>query len=100
MTSIAARSGHCIRRPEGRAATDPGGRHPDAPILVERHADVPDDVKKAYLTSVPAGRMELPATSQSVSFLACEGAGFITGQRIVVHCGRGLGNRTPVRIPW
>jgi len=24
MTSIAARSGHCIRRPEGRAATDPG----------------------------------------------------------------------------
>jgi hypothetical protein len=44
--------------------------------------------------------MELPATSQSVSFLACEGAGFITGQRIVVHCGRGLGNRTPVRIPW
>jgi len=29
MTSIAARSGHCIRRPEGRAATDPGDRHPD-----------------------------------------------------------------------
>jgi 3-oxoacyl-[acyl-carrier protein] reductase len=60
----------------------------------------PDDVKKAYLASVPAGRMELPATSQTVSFLASEGAGFITGQRIVVHCGRGLGNRTPVHIPW
>jgi 3-oxoacyl-[acyl-carrier protein] reductase len=69
-------------------------------IFVERHADVPDDVKKAYLASVPAGRMELPATSQTVSFLASEGAGFITGQRIVVHCGRSLGNRTPVHIPW
>jgi hypothetical protein len=44
--------------------------------------------------------MELPATSQTVSFLASEGAGFITGQRIVVHCGRSLGNRTPVHIPW
>jgi 3-oxoacyl-[acyl-carrier protein] reductase len=32
-------------------------------IPVERHADVPDDVKQAYLASVPAGRMELLATS-------------------------------------
>jgi hypothetical protein len=32
MTSIAARSGHCIPRDEGRAATDPGRRHTDAPI--------------------------------------------------------------------
>jgi len=44
--------------------------------------------------------MELPATSQTVSFLAFEGAGFITGQRIVVHCCCSLGNRTPVHIPW
>jgi 3-oxoacyl-[acyl-carrier protein] reductase len=62
-------------------------------IPVERHADVPDDVKKAYLSSVPAGRMGTPADiAHAVSFFASEGAGFITGQRIVVDGGRGLGN--------
>ena len=61
-------------------------------IPVERHADVPDDVKDAYLASVPAGRMGTPADiAHAVSFLAAEGAGFITGQRIVVDGGRTLG---------
>ena len=32
-------------------------------VPVERHADVPEDIKDAYLASVPAGRMGLPATS-------------------------------------
>ena len=60
-------------------------------IPVERHADVPDEVKAAYLATVPAGRMGVPEDiAHAVSFLASEGAGFITGQRIVVDGGRRL----------
>lgn len=59
-------------------------------IPVERHADAPDEVKDAYLASVPAGRMGTPADiAGAVSFLAS--AGFVTGQRIVVDGGRSLG---------
>jgi 3-oxoacyl-[acyl-carrier protein] reductase len=61
-------------------------------IPVERHADVAADVKEAYLASVPAGRMGTPADiAHAVSFLASEGAGFITGQRVLVDGGRSLG---------
>jgi 3-oxoacyl-[acyl-carrier protein] reductase len=61
-------------------------------IPVERHADVPDEVRRAYLASVPAGRMGTPGDiAHAVSFLACDGAGFVTGQRIVVDGGRSLG---------
>jgi 3-oxoacyl-[acyl-carrier protein] reductase len=61
-------------------------------IPVERHADVPDEVKQAYLASVPAGRMGTPGDiAHAVSFLASEAAGFITGQRIIVDGGRSLG---------
>jgi 3-oxoacyl-[acyl-carrier protein] reductase len=62
-------------------------------VPVERHADVPDDIRHAYLASVPAGRMGTPADiAHAVSFLASEGAGFITGQRIIVDGGRSLGS--------
>ena len=62
-------------------------------VPVERHADVPDHIRRAYLASVPAGRMGTPADiAHAVSFLASEGAGFITGQRIVVDGGRSLGS--------
>jgi 3-oxoacyl-[acyl-carrier protein] reductase len=61
-------------------------------IPVERHADVPDEIKSAYLASVPAGRMGTPDDiAHAVSFFASEGAGFVTGQRLVVDGGRGLG---------
>jgi 3-oxoacyl-[acyl-carrier protein] reductase len=61
-------------------------------IPVERHADVPAQVRDAYLASVPAGRMGTPEdVAHAVSFLASEQAGFITGQRILVDGGRSLG---------
>jgi 3-oxoacyl-[acyl-carrier protein] reductase len=61
-------------------------------IPVERHADVPAGTRAAYLATVPAGRMGTPADiAHAVSFLASEGAGFITGQRILVDGGRSLG---------
>ena len=62
-------------------------------VPVERHADVPDEIRSAYLASVPAGRMGTSADiAHAVSFLASDGAGFITGQRIVVDGGRSLGS--------
>jgi 3-oxoacyl-[acyl-carrier protein] reductase len=62
-------------------------------VPVERHADVPDETRQAYLASVPAGRMGTPGDiAHAVSFLASEDAGFITGQRIVVDGGRSLGS--------
>ena len=61
-------------------------------IPVERHAGVPAEVRQAYLASVPTGRMGTPNdVAHAVSFFASERAGFITGQRIVVDGGRGLG---------
>jgi 3-oxoacyl-[acyl-carrier protein] reductase len=61
-------------------------------IPVERHADVPDEVRAAYLASVPVGRMGTPDDiAHAVSFLASEDAGFITGQRITIDGGRSLG---------
>jgi 3-oxoacyl-[acyl-carrier protein] reductase len=60
-------------------------------IPVERHADVPEAERAEYLASVPAGRMGTPDDiAHAVSFLASEGAGFVTGQRIVVDGGRDL----------
>jgi 3-oxoacyl-[acyl-carrier protein] reductase len=61
-------------------------------IPVERHADVPGEDRQAYLVTVPAGRMGTPDDiAYAVSFFAAREAGFITGQRIVVDGGRGLG---------
>ena len=61
-------------------------------IPVERHADVAPQIRDAYLASVPAGRMGTPQDiACAVSFFASGEAGFITGQRIVVDGGRGLG---------
>ncbi|HLM63076.1 MAG TPA: SDR family oxidoreductase [Acidimicrobiales bacterium] len=61
-------------------------------IPVERHADVPPEVRSAYLASVPTGRMGTPEdVAHAVSLFASRGAGFITGQRLVVDGGRFLG---------
>jgi 3-oxoacyl-[acyl-carrier protein] reductase len=61
-------------------------------VPVERHADVPSEVRGAYLASVPSGRMGTPQDiAHAVSFFASEGSGFITGQRLIVDGGRSLG---------
>jgi 3-oxoacyl-[acyl-carrier protein] reductase len=61
-------------------------------VPVERHADVPEAIKRAYVDSVPAGRFgTADDIAHAVSFFASERAGFVTGQRIVVDGGRGLG---------
>lgn len=60
-------------------------------IPVERHADVSEDIRAAYLASVPAGRWGTPEDiAHVVSFLASDRSGFVTGQRIVVDGGRSL----------
>ena len=60
-------------------------------VPVERHADVSAEVRGAYLSSVPAGRMGTPTdVAEAVPFFASEAAGFVTGQRLVVDGGRGL----------
>ena len=62
-------------------------------IPVERHAHIPQEIRSAYLASVPAGRMGTREDiAHAVSFFASEAAGFITGQRLVVDGGRGLGD--------
>jgi 3-oxoacyl-[acyl-carrier protein] reductase len=60
-------------------------------IPVERHEEVPDAERGAYLATVPAGHMGTPAdVAHAVAFFASEAAGFLTGQRLVVDGGRGL----------
>jgi len=60
-------------------------------IPVERHAHVSDEIRTAYVDTVPAGRMGTrDDIAHAVSFFASEAAGFITGQRLVVDGGRGL----------
>jgi 3-oxoacyl-[acyl-carrier protein] reductase len=61
-------------------------------IPVERHAELPPQVLADYLATVPAGHMGTPDDiAHAVSFFSSQGAGFITGQRIVVDGGRSVG---------
>jgi 3-oxoacyl-[acyl-carrier protein] reductase len=61
-------------------------------VPVERHADVTEEVRRAYVASVPAGRFGTSdEVADAVSFFASEAAAFVTGQRLVVDGGRGLG---------
>ncbi|MEO1059684.1 MAG: SDR family oxidoreductase, partial [Actinomycetota bacterium] len=60
-------------------------------IPVERHANLDDHELETYRSTIPAGAIGTPAdVAAAVAFLASAGAGFITGQRIVVDGGRHL----------
>jgi len=60
-------------------------------VPVERHADVTDEGRQAYVASVPAGRFGTrDDIAHAVSFFASEAASFVTGQRLVVDGGRHL----------
>jgi len=62
-------------------------------IPVERHADVAAQTRGEYLAQVPAARFGTPEElAHAVSFFASEEAAFVTGQRLVVDGGRGLGS--------
>ncbi|HEY3505754.1 MAG TPA: SDR family oxidoreductase [Actinocatenispora sp.] len=57
-------------------------------IPVERHAGTPDADLRDYLADVPVGRLGTPDdVAAAVSYLASDGAGFLTGQRITVNGG-------------
>ena len=60
-------------------------------VPVERHATVASEVIDAYRATVPAGHLGRPDDiAHAVSFFASEGAGFMTGQRLVVDGGRSV----------
>lgn len=57
-------------------------------IPVERHDEDPQDMKDAYLATIPLGRWGVPADiAAAADFLVSEEAGFITGQTLVVNGG-------------
>lgn len=60
-------------------------------IPVERHDDVPEADKAAYLATVPMARWGKPAdVANAVNFFAADEASFVTGQTLIVNGGRTL----------
>jgi 3-oxoacyl-[acyl-carrier protein] reductase len=60
-------------------------------IPVERHSDVSQEIRDAYVRTVPAGWIGQPVdVAYAVSALASKEAGFITGQRKLVDGDRSL----------
>lgn len=59
---------------------------------VERHEDVPQDERDAYVAEVPLSRFGRPSDiADVVAFVASDAAGYVTGQLITVNGGRTYG---------
>jgi len=60
-------------------------------IPTERHAGDPQEMKDAYAAAVPLRHMGKPDdVAEAVAYLASDGAGFVTGQKISVNGGNTL----------
>lgn len=61
-------------------------------IPVERHEKDPQEMKDAYLATVPAGRWGTPEDIAAAAlYLASDQASFVTGQTIAVNGGKSFG---------
>ncbi|MDB5302056.1 MAG: fabG10, partial [Phycisphaerales bacterium] len=61
-------------------------------IPTERHAGDSQESKDAYAAAVPMKRMGVAReVAEAVAYLASDGAGFVTGQKLAVNGGNSLG---------
>ncbi|HET7522584.1 beta-ketoacyl-ACP reductase [Oryzihumus sp.] len=62
-------------------------------IETDMTAELPEDRKKAYLATIPAGRFATPAeVAAAVRFVASDDAAYITGAVLPVDGGLGMGH--------